>query len=105
MRRLKAAKIRLDRLDYYPAPVNIDRVRVLHWPWLFRLPGLGKWAGFAGHRTILIRRLDEDLLVHELCHVWQSQHRWLAAWVALLSHSYLDNPFEAEARRAVEETR
>ena len=106
MSQLARAKARLDMLDYYPRPVDISRVRVIVAPWLFRLPWFRRWAGFAGHRTILLRfGDDDDLLTHELCHVWQSQHRMLAAWVALHRHSYLENPFEQEARRAVEETR
>jgi hypothetical protein len=32
------AKARLDQLDLYPDPVRIDRVRIVVWPWLFRLP-------------------------------------------------------------------
>ena len=48
---------------------------------------------------------SEDLLVHELCHIWQMQHRPLAAVLAWLRYRYEDNPFEEEARRAVAATR
>jgi hypothetical protein len=44
-------------------------------------------------------------LTHELCHIWQMQHRPVAAMVAWLRYGYDDNPFELEARRAVAETR
>ena len=45
------AKARLDRLDLYPRPVRIDRVRVLVWPWLFRLPWLRRFDGCAAWKT------------------------------------------------------
>jgi hypothetical protein len=104
--RLAAAKARLDTLDLYPEPVRLDRVRVLVVPWVFRLPGMRRYGGYALRRTILLKRREasEDLLTHELCHVWQMQHRpWAAMW-AWLTTSYRENPFEREARAAVAAT-
>jgi hypothetical protein len=43
--------------------------------------------------------------VHELCHVWQMQHRPLESMFAWLRYPYRENPFEREARQAVELTR
>ena len=105
------AKERLDRLDLYPEPVRIDRVRVAVFPLFFRVPGLRRYRGYALWRTIVLRHAPpaqqdaDDLLTHELCHVWQMQHRPWAAMLAWLRYRYADNPFEAEARRAVAETR
>ena len=48
---------------------------------------------------------SDDLLTHELCHIWQGQQRrWhvLRAWATT---RYASNPYELEARRAVAETR
>jgi hypothetical protein len=103
---LLRAKARLDRLDLYPRPVRIDRVRVLVAPWFFRLPGLRRYHGYALVRTILLRRADasDDLVTHELCHVWQLQHRPLF-WLSYLWQGYADNRYEREARMAVEATR
>ncbi len=49
--------------------------------------------------------IDEDLLCHELCHVWQMQHHPLAMPLSYLRAGYERNPYEAEARGAVEATR
>ncbi len=104
---LRRAKARLDRLDLYPRPVRLDGVRVLVTPWLFRLPRLRRYSGYALVRTILLRRADssDDLLTHELCHVWQMQHRPLRVPLAYLTTPYARNPYELEARRAVAATR
>jgi hypothetical protein len=106
---LAGAKARLDRLVLYPERVKTERVRVVVFPLFFRVPGLRRYRGYALWRTILLRQApaegDGDLLTHELCHVWQMQHRpWAAMW-AWLRHRYADNPFEREARHAVAETR
>jgi hypothetical protein len=71
-------------------------------PWFFRLPWLRRFDGYALHETILLREGDasEDLLVHELCHVWQMQHRPLAMPLSYLYRGYADNPYEREARDA-----
>jgi hypothetical protein len=103
---LERAKARLDRLHFYPRPVRIERVRVFHWPWFFRLPYLRRFDGFAAWGTIFMRELplDEGLLTHELCHVWQLQHRPLMQPLSYL-RGYANNRYEVEARRAVDETR
>jgi hypothetical protein len=102
---LVAAKARLDRLALYPAPVRIDHVQVLVWPRLFRLPWFNRFDGYAAWNTILLRRpvgeTDVDLVCHELCHVWQMQHRPLAMPLSYLRSGYERNRYEEEARRAV----
>ena len=106
---LARAKARLDRLDLYPRPVRMGRVRILHLPWLFWVPGFRRFAGYEVGPLILLRhplaRTSDDLIVHELCHVWQSQHRPVRMWLSYLHQGYRDNPHEVEARRAAEETR
>ena len=101
------AKARLDELSLYPRPVDADRVRIRVAPWFFRLPRLRRYHGYALVRTILVRRPDasDDLITHELCHVWQMQQRPLHVVVTYLTTRYRRNPYEAEARRAVELTR
>jgi hypothetical protein len=104
---LARAKARLDRLDYYPRPVRLERVRVVVAPWFFRIPGFRRYSGYALWRTILLKRrsASDDLVTHELCHIWQMQHRpWHVTFVHLTTR-YLRNPYELEARRAVAETR
>ncbi len=107
---LERPKARLDRLALYPEPVRLDRVRVVVAPWFFRLPRLRRYRGYALWRTILLRRppqpgASDDLLTHELCHIWQAQHRPLRMLLAYATTRYRDNAFEAEARRAVASTR
>jgi hypothetical protein len=104
---LGRAKARLDTLALYPCPVRTERVRIRVAPWFFRLPRLRRYRGYALVRTILLRRADasDDLITHELCHVWQMQHRPLHVIVTYLTTRYRRNPYEAEARRAVESTR
>ncbi len=105
--RVVRAKARLDRLRWYPRPVRIGRVRVLVTPWLFRLPWLRRFDGYALPGTILLRSGDagDDLVVHELCHVWQMQHRPLRMPLSYLLSGYWDNPYERQAHAAVELTR
>jgi hypothetical protein len=104
---LERAKSRLDRLRLYPQPVRIDRVRVLVVPALFRLPWFRRFDGYAAWETVFLRGtpVDEDLLCHELCHVWQMQHDPLTMPLSYLRAGYDRNPYEAEARGAVEATR
>jgi hypothetical protein len=106
---LALAKARLDRLDLYPRPVGSRHVRLLVAPWLFRLPWFRRFDGYALHGTILLRSrallADGDLVTHELCHVWQLQHRPLAMPRSYLRQGYDANPYESEARAAVERTR
>ena len=84
---LERARDRLDRLDFYPRPVRIGRVRVVVAPWFFRIPGLRRYHGYA------------------LCHIWQMQNEPVKVLWAWLTHRYRNNPYEQEARRAVELTR
>jgi hypothetical protein len=107
---LGRAKARLDRLDLYPRPVRVERVRILVMPLFFRLPRLRRYSGYALWRTILLRRppdagASDDLVTHELCHVWQGQHRRWHMLLAYVTIRYRDNPYEREARWAVAETR
>jgi hypothetical protein len=106
---LVRAKARLDRLTLYPAPVDVRRVRILHTPWLFRIPGFRRFSGYEIGPLILLRRpleeTSDDLVVHELCHVWQSQHRQLRMWLSYLWEGYRHNRHEVEARHAAAATR
>lgn len=107
---LERARRRLDRLDYYLRPVSLAGVRILVVPLFFRLPHFRRYRGYALWRTILLRDApgrgaSDDLVTHELCHIWQMQHEPLRAALATLRHRYRDNPYEQEARRAVAETR
>jgi hypothetical protein len=104
---LRRAKARLDTLDWYPAPVRIERVRIAIAPWFFRIPGFRRYHGYAFWRTILVRNPSpsDDLVTHELCHIWQGQHRALHVTWKHLTTRYRSNPYEIEARRAVAATR
>jgi hypothetical protein len=100
---IERAKARLDELDYYPEPVRIEKVRIRHTPWFFRIPGLRRFRGYEiGHQILLAMPLAEAphaLIVHELCHVWQHQHRPVRMWLSYL-RGYRDNPHEVQARAA-----
>jgi hypothetical protein len=104
---LSRAKARLDTLDYYSEPVRVDRVRIRVAPWFFRIPGFRRYRGYAFWRTILLKgpSPSDDLVTHELCHIWQGQHRALDMTWKQLTTRYRSNPYELEARRAVEATR
>ena len=104
---LARAKARLDTLDLYPDPVRIDRARIAVAPWFFRILGFRRYHGYALWVTILLRAPNpsDDLVTHELCHVWQGQHRALHMSWKHLTTRYRSNPYELEARRAVEDTR
>ena len=106
---LCAAKARLDRLDLYPTPVAMRHVRILSTPWLFRVPGFRRFHGYEIGPLILVRRpldrVSEDLVVHELTHVWQHQHRPIRMWLSYLWQGYRENEHEVEARDAVRRTR
>src|ERR671931_136657 len=71
---LELARQRLDRLSLYSRPVRTARVRILVVPWLFRLPWFRRFDGYAAWWLILLRQplaqTPDDLLCHELCHVW-----------------------------------
>ena len=98
------AKERLDPLHLYPGPVDVERVRILHTPWLFRVPGFRRFDGYEAGQLIFIRRAlaetSDDLIVHELCHVWQTQHRNVWMRLSYLLFGYRNNPHEVEARNA-----
>jgi hypothetical protein len=106
---LERAKARLDRLQLYPRPVRIEHVHVIVSAPLFRLPWLRRFDGYAAWWTILLREPPQpehdDLLCHELCHVWQMQHRPISMPLSYLRTGYGANPYEAEARDAVKATR
>ena len=107
--RLERAWARLEPLGLYRRSVRVDRVLVVTLPLFFRLPLLRRYDGYALWRAILLRRplaeTSDDLLTHELCHVWQSQNRPFHTFWKWLTTSYLENPYEIEARRAVAATR
>jgi hypothetical protein len=107
---LERARARLDRLDLYPDPVRIDRVRIWTMPVFFRIPRLRRYNGYALWRTILLRRppgqgASDDLVTHELCHIWQTQNRPLHVLFKFFTTRYRNNPYETEARYAVQATR
>ena len=101
---IKRAKARLDQLDFYPEPVRIGHVRILHVPWLFRLPWFRRFHGYEMGPLILLKRPLQDnspgLIAHELCHVWQDQDHRLSMWWSYVRGGYAENPHEIEARRA-----
>jgi hypothetical protein len=84
-------------------------VRVLVVPAIFRLPWFRRFDGYAAWNLILLRRpvadSGDDLLTHELCHVWQLQHAPVAMPLSYLQGGYARNRYEIEARQAVETTR
>lgn len=107
---------RIQHLDLYPRPVDLSRVQILTAPWLFRLPWFRRFDAYTIWSKILLRdpllRADEDLLAHELVHVWQGQHEWVRLWLSYLRPStfwgsragYWENRYEVEARSAVART-
>src|ERR1700740_813850 len=103
---LNRVKGRLDPLALYERPVRIDHVWVLSARWLFRLPWFRRFDGYAMWNLILLRSAelarDDDLICHELCHVWQMQHHPVRMPLSYLRTGYAGNPYELEARRAVE---
>ena len=103
---LDRAKGRLDRLDYYSKPVRMNHVRIHVAPWFFRIPGFRRYQGYAFWRTILLRHsgASDDLVTHELCHIWQGQNRPLHMTWKHFTTRYRSNPYELEARRAVAQT-
>jgi hypothetical protein len=104
---IERAWSRIRPLALYPRPVDTSRVRLLHAPWLFRLPWFRRFDGYTIWSLILLRRrpegVEEDLIAHELVHVWQQDHGWLAMWLSYL-RGYEENPNEIEARDAVAKT-
>ena len=108
---------RIEPLALYPRPLDVDRVRILTTPWLFRLPWLRRFDGYTIWSTILLRErlehVDDELVTHEAVHVWQGQHEWLRLWISYVRPStfwgdhrgYWENRYELEARAAVSQTR
>jgi hypothetical protein len=109
---------RLRPLALYPEPLNVRRVRIVHVPWLFGLPWFRRFDGYTVWSVILLRKplsqVDDDLIAHEAVHAWQSQRfRWPRLWLSYVrprtfwgDHSgYWQNPYEVEARGAVQRTR
>ena len=92
----------MDTLGFYPEPVKIDHVRILHVPWLFKAPWFRRFDGYEMGPLILLRRplaqTSADLIAHELCHVWQDQDHRLKMWWSYLAQGYAENPHEREAR-------
>ena len=82
---------------------------MLHTPWLFRLPWFRRFAGYTMWDLILLHAplasSSDDLVCHELCHVWQMQHHPVRMPLSYVVRGYARNPYELEARRAVELTR
>lgn len=107
--RLRVAQARLDRLGWYPRAVSLRGVRLVSAPLAFRLPRLRRFDGFATWRLILVRRplaeVSDDLITHELCHVWQMQHAPLRMPLSYLMRPYTQNPYERQARAAAALTR
>lgn len=101
---LVRAKDRLDRLAFYSQPVSLRGVRIWIVPWLFRLPWFRRFDGYSAHWTILLRShallANDDLVTHELCHVWQMQRHPVRMPLSYLLVGYDRNPYEDEARRA-----
>ncbi len=113
---LRRAWQRIEPLALYPRPLDLARVRILSAPWLFRLPWFRRFDGYTVWSTILLRArlepVDDELIAHELVHVWQGQHEWVSLWISYLRPStfwgdrsgYWENRYEREARSAVART-
>jgi hypothetical protein len=101
---LAKAKATLDQLGFYPKLVNIDYVRILHVPWLFRLPWFRRFHGYEMGPLILLKHpiahCSSSLIAHELCHVWQDQDHRMKMWWSYVRGGYANNPHEIEARHA-----
>jgi hypothetical protein len=101
---LARAKEQLDRVALYPRQVSLRGVRIWIVPWLFRLPWFRRFDGYAAWWTILVRSrahlADDQLVAHELCHVWQLQHHPLRMPLSYLVQGYAGNRYEREARDA-----
>jgi hypothetical protein len=101
---LARAKARLDASPLYPRPVSLRGVRIWIAPWLFRLPWFRRFDGYSAWWTILLRSrallADDELVAHELCHVWQMQHHPIRMPLSYLLGGYAGNAYESEARDA-----
>ena len=101
---LARAKAHLDPQGLYPRPVDLRRVRLVVAPWLFRLPWFRRFDGYTMWDLILLRRplaeVSQELVTHELCHVWQMQNHPVRMPLSYVLRGYDRNPYELEARRA-----
>ena len=101
---LRQAKATLDQLGFYPQLVNLDHVRIVHVPWLFKLPWFRRFHGYNMGPLILLKhplaQASASLIAHELCHVWQDQDHRLKMWWSYVRVGYANNPHEVEARHA-----
>jgi hypothetical protein len=107
---------RIQPLHLYPRPVDLKRVRIRTTPWLFGVRWFRRFDGYTIWSTILLAQRiedsDDDLITHELVHVWQGQHEWVRLWISYVRPStfwgdrsgYWENPYEVQARNAVQET-
>ena len=79
-------------------------MRLVSAPWLFRLPWFRRFDGYTMWDLILLRRplaeVSQELVTHELCHVWQMQHHPVRMPLSYVLRGYDRNPYELEARRA-----
>ena len=84
-------------------------VRTVHAPWAVPHPGLPPFAGYEAGPLIFVKRpleeVSKDLIAHELCHVWQDQHRRAYMWLSYLWQGYRHNEHELEAREGTVRTR
>ena len=103
---LRRARRRLAARGLHP---RMRHVRVVHAPWFFRVPGLRRFAGYEIGPLILVRHpleeVSNDLVTHELCHVWQDQQRRLYLWLSYLWQGYRGNEHEVQAREVAARTR
>lgn len=102
--RLRAAAAHLNQLGLYPEAIDAKGVAVTTVPWFFRLPWLRRFDGYALPGRILLRQrlaeVSDDLLRHELCHIWQMRNRGVWMPLSYLIKGYRHNPYEREARWA-----
>jgi hypothetical protein len=113
---VERAARRIEPLALYPRPIDRSRVRIVATPSLFRLPWFRRFDGYTIWSTILLRRpladVDDDLVAHEMVHVWQGQHEWIRLWISYVKPStfwgdhsgYWENRYEREARTAIAQT-
>ncbi len=107
---------RIEPLKLYPRPIDLRRVRIVTVPWLFRVPWFRRFDGYTIWSSILLHdplaQAGDDLIAHELVHVWQGQHEWVRLWISYVRPStfwgdrsgYWENPYELQARSAVAQT-
>jgi hypothetical protein len=101
---LRRGKAHLDPQRLYPRPVDLRHVRLVTAWWLFALPWFRRFDGYTMWDLILLRRplaeVSQELVTHELCHVWQMQHHPVRMPLSYVLRGYARNPYELEARRA-----